>query len=124
MFNNLLTNLNRLKKIFNIILFIISASIFIYKFIKNPNPSNEIFQNKKYKNKKNIIHNQLIKRNVSPKTKKIVASNQQWKCNLCNNLLDYTFEVDHIHELRYGGSNEIHNLQALCPNCHRKKTYL
>ena len=49
MFNTLLTNLNRLKRIFNVILFIISASMFIYKFIKNPNPNNEIFHNKKKK---------------------------------------------------------------------------
>lgn len=120
MFNTLLTNLNRLKRIFNVILFIISASMFIYKFIKNPNPNNEIFHNKK----KNINNKQLIKRNVSPKTKKIVASNQYWKCNICKKLLDFTFEVDHINELRYGGNNEIDNLQALCPNCHRRKTYL
>ena len=120
MFNTLLTNLNRLKRIFNVILFIISASMFIYKFIKKPKPNNEIFHNKK----KNINNKQLIKRNVSPKTKKIVASNQYWKCNICKKLLDFTFEVDHINELRYGGNNEIDNLQALCPNCHRRKTYL
>ena len=121
MFDYLLRNLNKLKRIFNVILFIISASIFIYKFIKNPNPSNEIFQSSKKKiyNKKPIQ-----KRNVTPKTKKIVASNQYWKCNICKKILDYTFEVDHIEELRYGGNNDIHNLQALCPNCHRRKTYL
>tara|TARA_B100001094_G_scaffold327742_1_gene386621 strand:- start:938 stop:1300 length:363 start_codon:yes stop_codon:yes gene_type:complete len=120
MFNDLLKNLNRLKRIFNVILFIISASIFIYKFVKNPNPNNEIFQSKK----KQYNNNQLHKRNVSQKTKKIIASNQQWKCNICKKLLDFTFEVDHVNELRYGGNNDINNLQALCPNCHRRKTYL
>lgn len=118
MFDYLLKNLNKVKRIFNVILFIISASIFIYKFIKNPNPNNEIFQSKKKSN------NKLHKRNVSTKTKKIIASNQEWKCNICKKLLDYTFEVDHINELRHGGNNNINNLQALCPNCHRRKTYL
>ena len=69
-------------------------------------------------------NNKLYKRNVSPKTKKIIASKQEWKCNICGKILDFTYEVDHINELRYGGNNEIDNLQALCPNCHRRKTYI
>ena len=63
------------------------------------------------------------KRNVSDKTKKYVAAQQQWKCKMCNGILDETYEVDHIKRLADGGSNEADNLQALCPNCHRKKTF-
>ena len=61
-------------------------------------------------------------RKVSNLTKKKVAACQEWKCKLCNYLLDECFEIDHIICIKDGGSNEECNLQALCPNCHRKKT--
>ena len=63
-------------------------------------------------------------RNVTPLQKKIVASNQSWKCRKCNSLLDYTYEIDHINPLYQGGGNNLENLQALCRNCHGKKTML
>ena len=62
------------------------------------------------------------KRNISQTIKKMVASNQKWNCNYCRNLLDYTYEIDHIIPLYKGGTNEIYNLQALCRICHGKKT--
>lgn len=62
------------------------------------------------------------KRNVSNVVKKYVASNQQWKCALCNKTLDHTYEVDHILPLGKGGSNNPNNLQALCVSCHKTKT--
>lgn len=62
------------------------------------------------------------KRSVSETKKKYVASNQKWKCGHCNNQLDHTFEVDHILDLQFGGSNNVDNLVALCRNCHGKKT--
>ena len=65
-----------------------------------------------------------VKRYVSVKNKKIVASNQKWNCNICKNMLDETYEIDHITPLYKGGTNNIINLQALCPNCHRKKTIM
>jgi 5-methylcytosine-specific restriction endonuclease McrA len=61
-------------------------------------------------------------RKVSDQLKKIVASQQSWKCRKCKNILDATYEVDHIIALEDGGSNDIQNLQALCRNCHGKKT--
>jgi 5-methylcytosine-specific restriction protein A len=65
---------------------------------------------------------QTKKRNVSESTKKMVAANQKWHCGMCQRLLDETFEVDHIIPLYKGGSNEMSNLMALDPICHRKKT--
>jgi len=62
------------------------------------------------------------KRSVSETKKKYVASRQDWKCNGCNSQLDHTFEVDHRIRLEYGGGNDVHNLVALCRNCHGKKT--
>ena len=62
------------------------------------------------------------KRNVTNLQKKVVASNQEWKCGKCNTILDASYEVDHITPLYKGGSNETTNLMALCRNCHGKKT--
>jgi 5-methylcytosine-specific restriction enzyme A len=62
------------------------------------------------------------KRSVSETKKKYVASRQEWKCENCSNQLDHTFEVDHRIRLEYGGGNDVHNLVALCRNCHGQKT--
>ena len=62
------------------------------------------------------------KRKLSETTKKVVAANQQWSCKICNRMLDASYEVDHINPLYKGGTNDITNLQALCRNCHGKKT--
>jgi hypothetical protein len=61
-------------------------------------------------------------RRVPQSVKKIVAARQQWKCGQCSQLLDETYEVDHIIPLYKGGSNHPSNLMALDPICHRKKT--
>ena len=61
-------------------------------------------------------------RNVPESVKKYVASNQYWKCKGCKNLLDETYEIDHILALEDNGTNDLENLQALCRNCHGKKT--
>lgn len=63
-----------------------------------------------------------VKRSVSETKKKFVASRQNWHCGNCNNVLNHTFEIDHILSLNNGGSNHVDNLVALCPACHREKT--
>ena len=70
----------------------------------------------------NILKKKKFKRKVSESNKKIIASNQQWKCAMCNNLLNYSYEIDHIIPLYKGGINDNYNLQALCRNCHGIKT--
>jgi hypothetical protein len=62
------------------------------------------------------------KRVVSTMRKKYVASSQDWKCGKCRKQLDHTYEVDHKLRLDEGGSNDVNNLVALCPACHRYKT--
>jgi hypothetical protein len=62
------------------------------------------------------------KRSVSETKKKWVASQQNWSCNHCNQQLPAWFEVDHKVRLEYGGSNHVDNLEALCRDCHGKKT--
>mgnify|MGYP003326092140 CR=1 FL=1 len=62
------------------------------------------------------------KRSVSETKKKYVAAQQGWKCKHCSCQLNHTFEVDHRIDLRYGGTNHVSNLVALCRNCHGEKT--
>ena len=73
--------------------------------------------------KSSIKHTNNKKRTVNSSVKKFIASNQKWKCKNCNNILDHTYEIDHIEPLFKGGSNTNENLQALCRNCHGKKTF-
>lgn len=86
----------------------------------NPNANTGSTNINLIKNPGTIKH----KRNVSESKKKFIASNQKWKCSHCQNLLDNTYEVDHIIALYKGGSNELNNLEALCRNCHGKKTFM
>lgn len=62
------------------------------------------------------------KRCVSETKKKFVASRQNWTCCDCQKQLPAWFEVDHKVRLEHGGSNHIDNLEALCRDCHGKKT--
>ena len=64
------------------------------------------------------------KRSVSETKKKFVASNQNWQCAHCQIKLPAWFEVDHKVRLEHGGDNHISNLEALCRDCHGKKTSL
>ena len=74
--------------------------------------------------KKKFLHKlNKVKRSVSESKKKYIASNQKWRCAHCNNLLDNTYEVDHIIALYRGGTNDLTNLEALCRNCHGVKTF-
>ena len=61
-------------------------------------------------------------RKVSAATKKIVAAEQKWTCGHCQQLLNASYEIDHIKPLFKGGTNERHNLMALCRNCHGEKS--
>ena len=64
------------------------------------------------------------KRSVSETKKRFVASQQNWLCQKCGEMLPPTYEIDHIVRLDRGGTNELTNLAALCPSCHRQKTML
>lgn len=64
------------------------------------------------------------KRAVSGKERMKIAAAQGWKCKSCENPFDkeLTFEIDHRIAWAKGGSTRQLNLQALCPNCHAKKS--
>ena len=104
----------------------------------DPNFSNNIVNQFNNSNlQKNIINNltpqqsRLLtsgnrsnKRSVSETKKKYVAASQDWSCKHCKKKLPAWFEIDHVIKLEYGGSNNINNLEALCRDCHGKKTAL
>lgn len=50
--------------------------------------------------------------------------NVGWNCLACS--IQHSnfrfFEIDHIIQVNNGGSNQVENLQILCPNCHKKKS--
>ena len=67
-------------------------------------------------------NNKKVRRNVNESKKKYVAFGQRWICQKCNQILDAAYEIDHIIPLYKGGNNDVTNLEALCRNCHGKKT--
>lgn len=73
----------------------------------------------------------MVKRKIPESIKKRVAGRQRYTCATISNYTcplnkmpfdESGYEIDHIKELRHGGTNDISNLQALCPSCHRVKT--
>lgn len=63
------------------------------------------------------------KRRLTKSLKEEVASSQGWKCADCGKLLEaQLYHVDHKKPLSEGGSDSKRNLQALCVECHAKKT--
>lgn len=52
-----------------------------------------------------------------------IIQNQKNMCNDCNNTLSKFCQIDHITAIQYGGTDEFENLQALCGDCHSKKSF-
>jgi hypothetical protein len=69
-----------------------------------------------------VPYDKKSKRSVSAALKTHIMGKQGHKCNICSQSLDSSAELDHIHELQDGGSNEESNLQYLCRRCHFFKT--
>ena len=61
-----------------------------------------------------------LKRKYFAKKARIATlTKQNYKCNMCKKKLD-EINYDHIDGNR--SNNSVSNCQALCPNCHAKKT--
>ena len=64
-----------------------------------------------------------MKRSWTSDQKRQVAARAAWRCAVCDNLLNSSFEVDHVVALENGGEDDIlTNAQALCSNCHGLKS--
>ena len=85
---------------------------------QQPNVNHPIHSIKRIENQKS----KTTKRSVSETKKKYVASLQNWQCKHCKCQLSAWFEVDHRLRLDQGGTNDVSNLEALCRECHGKKT--
>lgn len=78
-------------------------------------------------NEKRFARNSQYKR--SGRMKKFALLRAKGKCELCreNGPFEYKesffLEGHHIIPLSRGGKNEIDNIAALCPNCHKKAHY-
>jgi len=64
------------------------------------------------------------RRRINTQIRQMIATNQDNKCNDCNTTLTAYFQIDHMIGLQYGGTDEIENLQALCGDCHTKKSII
>jgi hypothetical protein len=99
-----------------------------YNIYNNPNNQKSVtFSNSNHnlsKQQQKILYSgtNSTKRSVSETKKKYVAASQNWHCKQCQKQLPAWFEVDHVIKLEYGGSNAIDNLEALCRDCHGRKT--
>lgn len=121
--NNGIQSVKTMQQFINVLPVDRQAKNYLNPLFDYANP--EVREKEKQSRSINILNSSggnKSKRSVSETKKKYIASNQNWKCNKCNDQLTAWFEVDHIKRLEYGGTNEVSNLEALCRNCHGKKT--
>ena len=69
--------------------------------------------------KEYLRRSKKLRRDFPVSTKKLVSAFQNYRCNHCKRRLDVV-NFDHIDGDR--SNNSIFNCQALCPNCHARKT--
>lgn len=50
-----------------------------------------------------------------------LGERQKWKCVYCRKPIQNFYHADHITALSRGGSNNISNIQLLCPDCNQRK---
>ena len=64
----------------------------------------------------------LRKKRLTQLMKKRVAARDQWRCQICGQLVSANFEIDHIVPQSRGGGHEDSNLRTLCRECHGEVT--
>ena len=66
-----------------------------------------------------LTHRTKKRRYFQANVKREVLNDQNYKCSICKRSAG-VWDYDHINGNRF--NNDISNCQALCPNCHAKKT--
>lgn len=56
--------------------------------------------------------------------KRRIACQQSYRCAICQQLLPFAWELDHIQPLFKGGDNRRNNVQILCSCCHAEKSII
>ena len=64
----------------------------------------------------------MPRRRLTAHQKRIVAARSEWRCARCGEMLDETYEIDHVVALSLGGDDTVENCEALHAKCHREKT--
>jgi hypothetical protein len=66
----------------------------------------------------------MPQRKLTESEKKMVAASQGWRCGKCDELLQASYQVDHIVPHSISNDDRPENLIALCPTCHAGKTQI
>lgn len=86
----------------------------------------ELFESLKNELLKENSHLQSTKKStrvkISDSIRQRIAQDQSRQCKQCNTPLTSVFQIDHKTALRFGGTNDPSNLQALCTECHVNKS--
>lgn len=64
------------------------------------------------------------RRKITPFLRSKIKESQNHACNICSLPLSEYFQIDHMIALQYGGTDDEQNLQALCCECHAKKSII
>jgi len=91
----------------------------IVRYIQRIQPTDKITAFIKFLRSQGV---RVKRKKFSPTVWKEVGFRQKWCCNVCNEMLKPTFELDHIISLEDNGPDDINNLQGLCVECHAIKT--
>jgi len=77
---------------------------------------------KKFLRSKKKEKSKEAKRSSIPEAVKFeVLNRQNLRCAMCGRFLRI-YEFDHVVPIALGGTSDVNNIQALCPECHRLKT--
>jgi len=78
----------------------------------------------KIKRQPTIIYKDSKRRKIPVHVRLDICTKQNGQCKGCDQVLGDFFQLDHIVALRFGGTNDDSNLQALCGQCHNEKSAL
>jgi 5-methylcytosine-specific restriction endonuclease McrA len=64
------------------------------------------------------------RKTIQANVRRSICNDQNNTCKQCEKELTEFYHIDHVVALRFGGTNEYENLQALCAECHCIKSTL